>query len=204
MLTEIYGRHWILSTTVDYFSLTLHFALMSRSDATKSSLLHQARLQFWAKGFSNVSLRQIAAAAGVDVALVGRYFGSKVGFFEATMEELPAYELRKMPSATALIDEMVESFVSAERENPMPSVVTFLLANMNDEEVGEMVRVNFIENWHGPLTELLGDAGKAAQFTAALLGFSIAEKSLKLQGIAHYQGDEYKTQLRGFLQKSLD
>lgn len=120
------------------------------------------------------------------------------------MEELPAYELRKMPSATALIDEMVESFVSAERENPMPSVVTFLLANMNDEEVGEMVRVNFIENWHGPLTELLGDAGKAAQFTAALLGFSIAEKSLKLQGIAHYQGDEYKTQLRGFLQKSLD
>ncbi|MEM7440083.1 MAG: TetR family transcriptional regulator [Pseudomonadota bacterium] len=177
---------------------------MSRSDATKSALVHNARLLFWAKGFSNVSLRQIATAAGVDVALISRYFGSKVGLFQATMTELPVFDLENLPNPDAFVEIMVENFATAEREDPTPSPVTFLLANMNDDEVGDMVRADFQANWHGPLTSLMGDASKASQFTAALLGFSIAEKSLKLDGIAHHQSDAYKEQLRSFLSGSFD
>ena len=39
---------------------------------SKEKLLEEACNQFWSKGYSNVALRDIAGAAGVDVALVAR------------------------------------------------------------------------------------------------------------------------------------
>ncbi|MEM6901379.1 MAG: helix-turn-helix domain-containing protein, partial [Pseudomonadota bacterium] len=53
---------------------------------TRDKLLLHARRQFWANGDSHVSLRQIASAAGVDVALISRHFGGKLGLFEATLD----------------------------------------------------------------------------------------------------------------------
>ena len=61
---------------------------MNKSSDTKQLLLANACKIFWSKGYSNVSVREIAKAAGVDVALIARYFGSKRGLFEATFDNL--------------------------------------------------------------------------------------------------------------------
>lgn len=54
----------------------------SRSgETTKRTMLAAARRRFLQESYENVSLRDIAADAGVDVALVGRYFGNKEGLF---------------------------------------------------------------------------------------------------------------------------
>lgn len=55
-------------------------------DINKRRLLDAAREQFSSKGFRSVTLRSIAAQAGVDVALIARHFGSKDGLFAATVE----------------------------------------------------------------------------------------------------------------------
>ncbi|MCV7442073.1 TetR family transcriptional regulator [Mycobacterium paraense] len=53
--------------------------------ATRARLLQAAREQFLSQGYRATSLRAIAAAAGVDVMLIRRYFGSKEQLFaEAT------------------------------------------------------------------------------------------------------------------------
>jgi AcrR family transcriptional regulator len=53
--------------------------------ATRARLLQAARELFLRHGFRATGLRQVAARAGVDVALVRRYFGSKEQLFvEAT------------------------------------------------------------------------------------------------------------------------
>ncbi|MGX6604914.1 TetR/AcrR family transcriptional regulator [Micromonosporaceae bacterium Da 78-11] len=52
---------------------------------TKSSILEAARNTFAEKGFDKSSIRAIAAAAGVDPALVHHYFGTKEKLFLATM-----------------------------------------------------------------------------------------------------------------------
>lgn len=53
---------------------------------TRLEILDAAREQFATHGYRGATVRAIAAAAGVDPALVHRHFGSKAGLFVATLE----------------------------------------------------------------------------------------------------------------------
>jgi AcrR family transcriptional regulator len=53
--------------------------------ATRQVVLDTARRMFADAGYDKTSLRDIAAGAGVDPALIRHYFGSKVELFRATM-----------------------------------------------------------------------------------------------------------------------
>ena len=55
------------------------------ADATRAALLTAARDLFAERGFEQTTVRDIAARAGVNQALLFRYFGSKDGLFHATM-----------------------------------------------------------------------------------------------------------------------
>src|ERR687884_1616275 len=52
---------------------------------TRQELLDTARRMFADAGYDKTSVRDIAAAAGVDPALIRHYFGSKAELFRATM-----------------------------------------------------------------------------------------------------------------------
>jgi AcrR family transcriptional regulator len=56
------------------------------SPDTRSAILGAARQAFAAKGYAGTSVRAVAAAAGVDSALVHHYFGSKDDLFLAALE----------------------------------------------------------------------------------------------------------------------
>lgn len=53
--------------------------------ATSETILEAARLRFLQESYESVGLRDIAADAGVDVALVSRYFGSKEELFRRVL-----------------------------------------------------------------------------------------------------------------------
>jgi len=53
---------------------------------TRQAVLDAARARFAAHGYDGTRLRDVAADAGVDVALVSYFFGSKDGLFAAAME----------------------------------------------------------------------------------------------------------------------
>jgi AcrR family transcriptional regulator len=61
---------------------------MSRqgSEATKSAILEAARERFAADGYERATIRAIAAEAGIDPALVMRYFGNKEKLFAAAAD----------------------------------------------------------------------------------------------------------------------
>jgi AcrR family transcriptional regulator len=52
---------------------------------TRGAILEAARARFGAHGYDGTRLRDVAADAGVDVALVSYFFGSKDGLFAAAM-----------------------------------------------------------------------------------------------------------------------
>jgi len=56
------------------------------SPDTRAAILAEARALFSAQGYAGTSVRAIAAAAGVDAALVHHYFGSKDELFLAALE----------------------------------------------------------------------------------------------------------------------
>ena len=54
--------------------------------ATRAAILEAARNAFAATGYDRTSLRDIAALAGSDVALIPRYFGGKEGLFTEALK----------------------------------------------------------------------------------------------------------------------
>src|SRR3954447_6614951 len=52
---------------------------------TRSEILGVARRRFLADGYARVTLRSVAAEAGVDAALISYHFGSKKGLFGAAL-----------------------------------------------------------------------------------------------------------------------
>lgn len=193
-----------LSTFIDFQAYAHNKLPMRKSDETREKLLIQARMLTWERGYSNVSLREIAQGAGVDVALISRYFGGKRGLFEATLEA--AFGVEEMPTLTreTLVDFVVHVMTTTPREHDMPTMFQLILINAHDAEVGAAVQAAHIDQVQSLLDEAIGDKAQAALFMAALLGMVVAEKSLHLQGIAPYDTDLYEAQLRHTLTAALE
>lgn len=60
-------------------------ARLKNAAATRDAILEAARRRFLLESYDNVGLRDIAGDAGVDVALVSRYFGGKEKLFEEVL-----------------------------------------------------------------------------------------------------------------------
>lgn len=91
----------------------------SRADGEdrRTAILDVARRQFAAKGYRATSLRAIASEAGVDVSLIGHYFGGKSPLLVATME-LPIDPVEKIASVLAggpdgLAERLLRTFLDA-------------------------------------------------------------------------------------------
>ncbi|MEL7976529.1 TetR family transcriptional regulator [Isoptericola sp. F-RaC21] len=66
-------------------------------EATRARLLDAARRRFAEHGYAGTSVRAVAGDAGVDAALVFRYFGSKDGLFVAATADEDPERLRGLP-----------------------------------------------------------------------------------------------------------
>lgn len=176
---------------------------MDHDLTSKDRLQRAAKSAFWARGYSNVSLREIARDAGVDVALIKRYFGDKLGLFAATLDG--AFDTRHLPQTNGadLIEAVVHLFSTASRNVNDPSVIRLILMNAHEPEVGEMVRAAHTEQMQSYLERVIGDPTRAALFMAVILGASVAEKSLRLRAMAPLGSAAYAAELRYMLQATL-
>jgi len=179
---------------------------MEQPKSTREKLLDAARALFWTRGYSNVSVRDITKAAGVDVALVSRYFGGKQGLFEATLEEIPPWEALEA-SPDDLLDAAVASFAhpfdpTADQANPF----TMLLANVIDPEMGDTVRGLFQRGLADPLAEKLGGEKadeRAVMLLAVLFGMALMRKNFRVDALADKPLDEIRAQIRHLAEAAL-
>src|ERR1700678_2803995 len=93
---------------------------------TRRRLLYAGRRRFALHGYERTTLRQIAADAGVNLALIKRYFGSKEGLFEAALTAAPEQlaELDDIAGDQARLAEVLSRELSADAwaetgENPI-------------------------------------------------------------------------------------
>ena len=113
---------------------------------TRERILDAARSRFVADGYQAVTLRAIAADAGVDVALVSYYFDSKQGLFGAAMA-LPVNPLDAIGGVIQLPDRQLA-----------PALLRTFLTVWDDPITGTPLRTiasaasNSI--FHGPFREL--------------------------------------------------
>lgn len=79
-------------------------------DRVKSELLQAARKLFLSSEFKAVSIREIAASAGVNGAMVSYYFGGKQGLYLAMVEELLQSLQQSLQPVNPDADVSVEAF----------------------------------------------------------------------------------------------
>ncbi len=190
-----------LSTGVDKFSDCGTKDKMNKALATRERLLTEARKLLWSRGYSNVPLREIAQGAGVDVALISRYFGGKRGLFEATIAD--AFVSPDVPDEQTLMDTVMQMFIDAPRDRETPSTLQLIQTNATDPEVGDSVRTAHAEDMQAKLEQVIGDKDRAALFMSVVMGYALGEKTLKLDGIAEPGSRAFEAQLRHLMASAL-
>jgi AcrR family transcriptional regulator len=131
--------------------------------ATRSRLLEAARVRFQEHGFDGTTVRDIAADAGVDPALINRYFGSKEGLFtEITLADVSLGSLLDGDRSTVGY-RMAAELTSKETSPGMETV----MRSLGNPAVAERYEAELHDRFVVPLASWLG--GRDAQTRAGLL-----------------------------------
>ncbi|NRF67789.1 TetR/AcrR family transcriptional regulator [Aquincola sp. S2] len=154
-----------------------------RSDATKAAILAAAREQFAAAGYQAATIRAIAAVAGIDPAMVMRYFGSKELLFAAAAEfDLQLPDLTALPRS-AVGAAMVSHFL--DRWEGDETLMALLRTAVTNDAAAERLRAIFATQVAPVIARLCGEpraavAARAGLVASQILGLALCRYVLKL------------------------
>ncbi|HEX4815991.1 MAG TPA: TetR family transcriptional regulator [Nonomuraea sp.] len=140
-------------------------------EATRERILRAARTLFGEHGYEQVTIRMIAAAADANIALVGRYFGSKAGLFRAVLEGEPTISVLFTGEPDDLPRRLAEYAAERMRRPPDSPILRALERSAGHPEVMEMASERLIGAVLEPLEAQLGgpDARARARMAAAVV-----------------------------------
>ena len=179
---------------------------------TRDAILAAARERFSEQGYDRVRMRDVAADAGVDVALVTYHFGSKDGLFEAALEmPRPMAALMADVLEHGEIDDFAERFLRRvlevwDDERTGGPLVGLVRSAMSHPPAAEQLRA-FVQ------AELLGrvaarldlpDANqRAALFGSQLIGLMLYRHVLHVEPVASMDREELVQRAAPALQRHL-
>ncbi len=140
---------------------------------TRQAILDAARTTFAASGYDGASIRRIAAAAGVDPALVHHYFGTKDELFMATIEipiDLPAMLAGIGAAGPDGLGERIVTMILSVWESPAGAgLAAWLRTALADESKARLIREFWVGKVAGPFTASLGIPEQERSRRAGLL-----------------------------------
>lgn len=165
---------------------------------TRAAILAVARRRLLQDGYEGLTMRAVAADAGVDAALVSYYFGSKKGLFGAALD-LPANP-----------PEVLREMISGDLATLPERVIRALVSGWDDPAKGEPLRILVTGAVHDPervrllreviqgeMVHQLADrfggrdaSARAAAFGAQLAGVIVARYWLGIEPLASMTVDE--------------
>jgi len=151
--------------------------------ATRAAILEAAQAQFAQLGYDHTALRDIAAAAGADVALIKRYFGGKEALFTEALkasirpDRLPGWDHATFAHDIAVMMAGVppHSRGGGADEGHAHSF-QFLLRAATSPTTAPLLNVAVQERFLAPIADWLGgeDAqARARVLAAAFIGFLV-------------------------------
>jgi AcrR family transcriptional regulator len=178
---------------------------------SRGDILTAARESFADRGYEATSLRSVARAAGVDPALVHRFFGGKPGLFAAAMD-LPADPGTLVCGLLAdgmdgVGERLVRTFVGVWDSQPAQTrLVALLRAGVAGAEAGDVLRGFLTEAVLQPLAEATGRRDgrlRASLVGSQLVGLAVARYVLSLEPLASQSADDVVRAIGPTLQRYL-
>jgi AcrR family transcriptional regulator len=158
------------------------------AEATKAAILEAARYAFSHASYDQVGLRDIAARAGVDVALVSRYFGSKEDLFEAAITAgKPPSPPTDLPPRSE-IGVWLARRVLSHHDDGDPTRQLVLHHAIGNAGAAAVVRKMVMERFIRPMGAFIGGPDgelRASLIYSLLAGFGMMGRLVKLEPIAN-------------------
>ena len=170
--------------------------------ATRAALLDAARARFAASGYDGTSLRDVAADAGVDAALVSRYFGSKDELFAEVLTSMNDAEWLQLAPAEfgrRMAGELVRG---CDQGRDMDCLLV-MLRSIGSAKAHEALRPWCDANFHVPLKAVVGGddaAVRASLAGAVMLGVSVSRAIDPSFGLDEAQRAQFAERLAALLQ----
>jgi AcrR family transcriptional regulator len=145
--------------------------------ATRAAILEVAKAHFARLGYDRAGLRDIAAEAGADVALIKRYFGGKEALFtEALKASFKPDRLRHWDRSTFARDIATMMADGAPLDTERTHSFQFLLRAATSPTTAPLLNLAIQARFLGPIRDWLGgeDAQARARVLAAIfIGFLV-------------------------------
>jgi len=161
---------------------------MKKSDRTRAAIIEAARNLFRENGYERTTIRDIAAVATIDPALVIRYFGSKDQLFVLAADihlELPDIAtIDRAQIGTALAGHFVRIWEGNDNTSGLPILLRSAASN---EAAAELMREIFMKQVAPAIASLCGGKdvqSRAALVSSLLLGVAYCRYILKLPHVA--------------------
>jgi AcrR family transcriptional regulator len=165
----------------------------------RAAILDAARVAFAARGYDGASVRAIAAAAGVDPALVHHYFGTKEHVFVEAMN-LPIDPAIVIPQVLAgprgqLGERIVRTFLSVwESEEGRVAILALMRSAVTHEQAALMLRQFVTRAFLRPLAGAVGpseDADLRASLVGSqLIGLAMLRLVVRVEPLATASSDD--------------
>ncbi len=156
----------------------------AKSERTRATILKAAQALFAEFGYDRTTVRDIAARAAIDAALVMRYFGSKDELFaRATVVDLKLPDLARL-TPPQFGDALIRHFLDLwEGPSSNGSLTILLRASASNEEIAAKTRSVFA----GQVMPMLAQVADRAEFatragliSSQLLGLALCRYVLKV------------------------
>lgn len=172
---------------------------------TKAVILAAARERFAADGYDRATIRAIAADAGIDPAMVMRYYGNKERLFAAAAEfDLDLPDLGQVPH-----DRLGASLAShfLDRWERDEALLILLRAGVTNEAVAERMRTIFAAQLAPVIAKTTGDAQdtpvRASLAASQVLGMALCRYVLAFPPLAAMSRQEIVDWIGPTLQRYL-
>lgn len=175
--------------------------------ATRDSILQCATERFAEEGYDRASLREIASDAGVDAALISRYFGSKEELFKAV--------LCRGPGADGLFDgdpadfgkRMAHMLVVEPSDSHKIEKFLIMLRSASSPTAAEAIRQNGKDSFYGPFEAWIGteDAPVRTRLAASIImGFALSRALDETYGLDGPDRTQLCESLGRLIQSAID
>jgi AcrR family transcriptional regulator len=178
-----------------------------KSDRTRSAILAAAREQFARNSYDKTSLRAIAADAGIDPAMIVRYFTNKELLFAAAVDlDLHLPDLREVPAhrrGEVFTRHFIDQWEGEDRNEALPIL---LRSAVTHEGAARHLREIFATQVRRIVARVSAPAdaeARAGLVSSQLLGLAMARYVLRLPGVADIAPDEVVRRIGPTLQRYL-
>jgi len=197
-------------TTTDHTLDPPRVARRRDAEATRKAILEAAKVHFARSGYEGAFLRDIAIDAGVDAALINRYFGGKEGLFaEVLKRSIRSYKLSLFEGDREKVGhELAQSFAtqSAHHNEDRLHAFQFLLRAATSPTTAPMLNVAVQERFMGPIREWLGgeDAAVRSRLVSAFFIGLLVERLIRDEPVPESERDRFIERLAPILQALVD